>query len=129
MHEPIPPEINAIGRLVYDAAFAVHRAFGPGLLESTYKVCLAQHLLTRGVAVQTEVPVPVFYEGLKVPIGYAIDLLVGGCVIVEVKSVLAMHPVFDAQLLTYMKLAEKRLGYLINFNEVLLKDGIKRFVL
>ena len=119
---------DGVSRLVLDAAMKVHTALGPGLLESTYEACLAQELKNAGVSVQTQVPLPVVYDGLKLEIGYRIDLLVDDLVVVEVKSVDALAPIHHAQVLTYLRLSGRSLGLLINFNVVHLKDGIKRFV-
>jgi len=127
-HEPLDPNLNRIGRLIYDAAFEVHRLLGPGLLESTYKACLAAELATRGLSVRFEVPVPVIYKGVHLETGYRIDMLVDELVIIEAKAVDAVHPVHESQLLTYIKLSNRRLGYLINFNVPLMKDGIRRYV-
>ena len=107
----------------------IHSAFGPGLLESAYQACLAQELRNRGFAVRTEVPVPVVYEGTKLEVGYRIDLLVDEAVVVEVKSVDAIAPIHEAQVLTYLRLSGKTLGLLLNFNVLHMKDGIKRFVM
>ncbi len=120
---------NEVSRLVLDASMRVHTALGPGLLESTYEACLAHELKNSGLSVQTQVPLPVVYQGLKLEIGYRIDLLVDDLVVVEVKSVEALAPIHHAQVLTYLKLSGKSLGLLINFNAVRLKDGIKRFVM
>ncbi|MCI0356508.1 MAG: GxxExxY protein [Acidobacteria bacterium] len=120
---------NQVSRFVLDAAMKVHTELGPGLLESTYEACLAHELKNRGLNVRTQVPLPVVYEGLKLEIGYRIDLLVEELVVVEVKSAEALAPIHHAQVLTYLKLGGKGLGLLINFNVVHLKDGIKRFVI
>jgi GxxExxY protein len=117
-----------VSKVVLDAAFRIHSHFGPGLLESVYEACLAQELRDQGLTVETQVPVPVYFNGVKMEVGFRIDLLVEGLVIIEVKSVEALAPVHHAQTLSYLKLAEKSLGLLINFNVVHLKDGIKRFV-
>jgi GxxExxY protein len=114
---------------VLDAAFAVHRTLGPGLLESTYEICLEHELCLRGHEVQRQVALPVVYDTIKLDAGYRIDLLIDGAVIVEVKSVETLAPVHEAQVLTYLKLSSRRLGYLINFNVALLKQGIKRMIL
>jgi GxxExxY protein len=127
--EPIPRHADEIARDVVDAAIKVHSALGPCLLESAYEVCLAHTLATRGRTVQTQVALPVIYEGVKLDAGYRIDLLVDGAVIVEVKSVEALAPIHDAQVLTYLRLSGRRLALLINFNVVLLKQGLKRLVL
>lgn len=129
VHEPIPPAVEATGRAIIDAAMAVHKALGPGLLESTYEVCLAHEFERREATVLRQVALPVVYGEVKLDAGYRIDLIVNGNVIVEIKSVEAIAPVHEAQLLTYLRLSNRRLGYLINFNVALLKQGIKRMVL
>lgn len=123
MHE------NNIGTILLDAAFAVHKELGPGLLESTYEACLSYETLQRGLTIETQVPLPVIYKEVKLDCGYRIDLRAESKVIVEVKSIEALHDIHLAQILTYMKLSNCKLGYLINFNVVKLKDGIKRVVL
>lgn len=128
-YEPLPSKTEAHGRAVVDAALAVHKALGPGLLESTYEICLAHELERRGFTVLRQVGLPVVYDEVKLEAGYRIDLMVEGDVIVEIKSVEAIAPVHEAQVLTYLKLSERRLGYLINFNVALLKQGIKRMIL
>lgn len=119
---------NEISRIVVDAAMRVHSALGPGLLESAYKACLAYELQKASLSVRTEVPLPVVYDGVKLDIGYRIDLLVEELVIVELKAIDAIAPVHEAQLLSHLKLSGKSLGLLINFNVAHLKDGIKRMV-
>jgi len=104
-------------------------ALGPGLLESVYESCIVHELTRRGLKCDRQVPVTIEYEDLRIENGLRIDLLVEDIVIVELKAVDEMNPVYEAQLLTYMKLSKKRLGYLINFNSVLLKQGLKRMVL
>ena len=111
-----------------DSCIKVHRALGPGLLESTYQLCLAHELKSRGFDVKTEVYLPVRYEGIEIESGYRIDMMVEGCIIVENKAVQAVIPVLEAQLITYLKLSGCRLGFLINWNVGLIKDGIKRVV-
>jgi GxxExxY protein len=106
----------------------VHSVLGPGLLESAYQACLAHEIRNRGLAVASQVPLPVVYEGHKLEVGYRIDLVVEGRVVVEVKSVEALHPIHEAQLLSYMRLSGLRVGLLINFNVLHLRDGIKRMV-
>jgi GxxExxY protein len=124
-----PEALNQLSKAVLDGAFAVHSELGPGLLESTYKACLAYELSKRGVHALAEVPVPVVYDGKKLAdVGYRVDLLVENELIVEVKSVEAVAPVHTAQLLSYLRLSKRRLGLLLNFNVVLLKDGIYRRV-
>ncbi len=126
--DTIPPEVERVCTEVVDAAFKVHRKMGPGLLESAYQACLEYELLKRGLRVQKEVDVPVIYEGVKLDVGFRVDLLVEDCVIIELKSVEKMHPVFEAILQNYLRLTGKRVGFLINFNVVLFKEGIKRIV-
>ncbi len=129
VHEPIPESAERVARSIIDAAIAVHRALGPGLLESAYEICLAHELENRGNTVLRQMALPVVYEAVKLEAGYRVDLMVDGAVIVEVKSVDALAPVHEAQLLTYLRLSGRRLGFLINFNVVLLKQGIKRMIL
>jgi GxxExxY protein len=127
--QPIPPSTERIGRAVLDAAFNVHRALGPGLLETVYEHCLAEELRLTGLQVEQQAAVPVIYGSVKLEVGYRLDLLVAGAVVVEVKSVDGLSPVHTSQVLTYLRFADRRLGYLINFNTVRLKDGIRRVVL
>jgi len=119
---------NEISGQIVDAAMKVHTALGPGLLESAYEGCLAYELRKRGLKVAVQVGLPVVYEGVNIDVGYRIDLLVEDVVIVELKSLDKLAPIHEAQLLTYLKLSGKRLGLLMNFNVVHLKDGIKRMV-
>lgn len=127
--EPIPPEVNQAASVVVDAAFAVHNVLGPGLLESVYEVCLAHELAKRRVRFERQVTLPVEYDGIRLDAGLRLDLLVEGCLVVELKSVLDLMPIHEAQLLTYLKLTGHRLGLLINFNVPLIRDGIKRIAL
>lgn len=106
----------------------VHTKLGPGLLESTYEACLAHELRKAGLSCSTQVPLPVIYDDVNLDIGYRIDLLAQDLVVVELKSVEAISPVHQAQIISYLKLSNRSLGLLINFNVVHLKDGIKRFV-
>ena len=122
MHE------NDIAHIIVDAAFRVHRTLGPGLLESVYHRVLAFELAKRGLKVLSEVPIPIRYDNLKFEEGFRADLIVEDKVIVELKSVAQLKPVHKKQLLTYLRLADKRLGRLINFNEALIKHGIVRVV-
>lgn len=122
-------QINQLAATTLDAAFTVHRQLGPGLLESTYKACLAYELQKHGLTVQLEVPVAVVYDGQKLAdVGYRIDILVNSELILEIKAIESIAPVHKAQLLSYLKLANKRLGLLLNFNVAQLKDGIFRRV-
>ena len=114
---------------VIGAAIEVHKELGPGLLESAYQVCLAHELICREIPFRKKVPLPVVYKGRKLKAGYEMDFIVQNTIVVEIKSVLKMHPVFEAQLLTYMKLSKTPVGLLINFNVPVLKDGLVRRVL
>ncbi len=122
-------EIERVAQHVVDAAFKLHTFFGPGLLESAYEACLAYELAKRGLHIETQVPVPLVYEEVRLDAGFRSDILVNRCVLIEVKAVEKMLPVFEAQVLTYLKLTGTRLGFLINFNTRLIKDGLKRVVL
>ena len=124
--EQTSAEIERIATAIVDSAYKVHTTLGPGLLESVYVLCLTHELQRRGFTVWREVPVPVVYEGLKLESGFRMDMLINGLVVVEAKAVQDMHPTFPAQLRTHLKLADKRLGFLINFNVPLIKDGIRR---
>jgi len=119
-------EIELVATQLVDSMLAVHRELGPGLLESTYQACLAYELRDRGVEVRCEVELPVKFKGLEIEAGYRIDMLVADCIVIENKSVQALVPIHEAQLLTYMKLSGCRLGFLVNWNVPLIKDGIKR---
>jgi GxxExxY protein len=125
---PIPPEVERVGKAVLDAAFRVHTALGPGLLESVYETCHAYEIRASGLLVETQVSVPVTCKELQLEGGLKLDLLVEKCVIVEIKAVETMNPIYEAQLLTYLRLTGVRLGFLINFTVPHLKDGIKRMV-
>jgi GxxExxY protein len=121
-------ELDAIGRAVVDAAIKVHRALGPGLLESAYEHCLAHELHQRGLSVRRQVQLPIESEGLRLEAGYRLDVLVQERVVVEVKAVEALSRLHEAQVLTYLKLAKLRLGYLLNFNTLLMRDGVRRLL-
>lgn len=119
---------NEIAAIIVDSAFKIHTRFGPGLLESAYHALLVYELQKRGLSVATEQPIPLRYEDVQIEIGYRADLIVEDKVIVELKSVEQIAPVHKKQLLTYLKLADKRLGLLINFGDALIKNGITRVV-
>jgi GxxExxY protein len=119
-------ELNKITETIIGAAIEVHRALGPGLLESAYVTCLVYELRERDYKVLQEVPLPLVYKEVKLDCGYRLDLLVNDAVIVEVKSVKSLAPIHEAQLLSYLKLADCKIGVLINFNVKMLKHGIKR---
>ena len=120
--------VQEISHVVITAAMRVHSELGPGLLESTYTACLQYELRKAGLKSDAQVGLPVVYDGVKLDIGYRIDLLVEDLVIVELKSVDAIAPVHQAQIISYLKLSGRSLGLFIDFNVVHLKDGIKRFV-
>ena len=119
---------NEIAKVVVDAAFHIHTALGPGLLESVYQATLTHELRRRGLRVNSEVEIPVVYQEVRLDIGFRADLIVEDKVIIELKAVESTAPVHKKQLLTYLRLTGKRLGLLINFNVVLIKDGITRIV-
>ena len=120
-------ETKLTGEII-GAAMEVHRKLGPGLLESSYEMCLARELELRGISFEFQKPLPLKYKGLKLNCGYRLDLLIAGAVIVEVKSVAALAPIHEAQLLTYLKLTGVKVGLLINFNGVVLKNGLRPLV-
>ncbi|WP_347160020.1 GxxExxY protein [Pontibacter chitinilyticus] len=119
---------NEIARLVFDAALKVHRALGPGLLESAYEACLYYELIKSGLLVEKQKALPLLYEEVKLEAGYRVDIMVEKKFIIEVKAVDALNDIHLAQLLTYLKLADCKLGLLINFNVMLLKNGVRRVV-
>jgi GxxExxY protein len=120
---------DALTELVIGAAIEVHRHLGPGLLESAYEECLAWELRDRGRSVRRQQPLPVEYKGVRLELGYRIDLVVDGSVLIELKTVDRLGPVHEAQLLTYLRLSGVRRGLLLNFNAAVLRDGIRRMVL
>jgi GxxExxY protein len=119
---------NEISKMVFEAGLKVHRNLGPGLLESAYEECLFYELNKLGLRVEKQKALPLVYEEVKLDIGYRIDLLVESKFIIEVKSVEELHDIHLAQILTYLKLSNIKLGLLINFNTVLFKDGVKRVI-
>jgi GxxExxY protein len=119
---------NAISKEIVDAAYKSHSTLGPGLLKSVYEVILAHELKKRGLRVQRQLPISIVWEDVRLEEGYRLDLMVEEKVLVEVKSVQGIEPVHKKQLLTYLRLMNKRLGILVNFNEELIRDGIKRVV-
>jgi GxxExxY protein len=122
-------EINQITEIIIGCAIEVHKHTGPGLLESAYEECLFFELQNAGLRIERQKPVPIIYKEIKLDYGYRMDLLVENTVVIELKTVDSFDPVHEAQILTYMKFAQKRIGLLINFNVPLLKQGIKRYVL
>jgi GxxExxY protein len=128
-HQPLSQNEEMIGKCVVDAALTVHRALGPGLLEHIYETCFCHELKKRGLAFQRQVAVPIIYDGIRFEEGLRLDVLIEDLVICELKAVETMNPVFAAQLLSQLKLTGKRLGYLINFNTRLVRQGIQRVIL
>jgi GxxExxY protein len=127
--EPLPEHTESLAKTVVDAAYKVHPTLGPGLLESVYESCLAYELRKRKASVETQVAIPVVYDGVRMDAGLRIDMVVGKELLVEVKAVEQMDRVFKAQILTYLKLTGLRLGLLINFNVPLVKNGTERIIL
>ncbi len=121
-------ELNPMSRVILDSAFQVHTALGPGLLESAYHGCLVHELRKRGLRVQTEVTLPVRYDGILIDLGYRLDIVVEESIIIELKAIDKLLPIHQAQLLSYLKLSGKQLGFLLNFNVLHMKEGIKRIV-
>ncbi len=120
--------LNQLSGKAIECAIKVHRVLGPGLLESAYETCLLHELRKSGLTVDRQVPLPVVYDGIRLDAGYMLDLVVEKAIILELKAVDALLPIHEAQLLTYLRLANLKLGLLINFNVTLLKNGIRRRV-
>src|SRR5579859_2947734 len=125
---PLSSELEELSRTLVDSAFKVHQTLGPGLLESVYEACLCVELGKRNIRYETQAPVSIVYEGVRINAGLRLDLLVEKSVILELKAVDKLLPVHQSQLLTYMKLADLRLGLLINFNASMFKHGLKQIV-
>ena len=117
-----------VATIIIDAALKVHRSLGPGLFESAYQLCLAYELRQRGLQVECEVALPIIYEGIKIEAGYRIDMVIENQIIIENKTVEQLLPIHEAQIMTYMKLSKTQIGFLINWNVRLIKNGIKRIV-
>ena len=128
-YKPLSQREEDIGKKIVDAAYHVHKALGPGLLEKIYEVCFCHELFKSGLKYQRQVDIPIKYDGMFFDEGLRLDVLVEDLVICELKAVDKVNPVWDAQLLSHLKLTGRRLGYLINFNIPLIKNGIKRKVL
>ena len=128
-HAPLPPEYEKIAKIIVDSAYTVHKNLGPGLLETVYEPCFCHELGKRGAAYKRQVAIPLIYDGIKFAEALRLDVLVEDKIICELKVVDALASVHTAQLLTYLKLTEKRLGFLINFNVPVIKQGIKRVIL
>jgi GxxExxY protein len=127
--KPIPEELEFIGKKIVDAAYHVHRSLGPGLLEKVYEICLCHELSKRALNIRRQVDIPIMYDGITFEEGLRLDVLVEEAVICEIKAVDTVNPVWEAQVLSHLKLTNRRLGYLINFNVVNIGQGIQRFVL
>jgi GxxExxY protein len=119
---------NELSKIILDAAFRVHTALGPGLLESAYEACLAYELRKEGLEVLTQVPLPLVYREVRLDIGYRLDLVVEDLVVIEIKSIDSLAAIHQAQVISYLRLSGKKLGILINFNTLHLRDGIRRVV-
>ena len=127
-HAPLSEHEEAIAKSIVSAAFAVHRGLGPGLLESVYETCFCHELAKNGRRVAKQVKLPIVYDGLTFEEGLRLDVMVDDLVICELKAAEKMHPVYMAQMLSYLRLTEKRLGFIINFNVPLIKDGLQRVI-
>lgn len=128
-YSPLPEREEMIGRMVVNSAYKVHKELGPGLLEKVYEICLSHELTRSGLFVKRQVDIPIQYDGIKFDEGLRLDLLIDDTVICEIKAVDQVNAVWDAQILSHLKLTGLRLGYLINFNVPLIKQGIKRFII
>jgi GxxExxY protein len=126
---PITSEEEAVGKAVVNAAFIVHKELGPGLLEKVYEVCFCHVLSRNGYRIRRQLDVPIVFENFIFDEGLRLDVMVNDLVICELKALETVNPVWEAQILSHLKLTDKRLGYLINFNVPLIKDGIRRFIL
>ena len=128
-YDPIPDDLDVIGRKIVDAAYTVHKSLGPGLLEKVYEICFCHELIKRNLSIQRQLYIPINYEGITFDEGLRLDVLVNECIICELKALETAHPVWEAQVLSHLKITGLRLGYLINFNVPLMKEGIRRFVI
>ena len=124
----ITERTEAIAKIVVNSAFKVHKELGPGLLERVYEVCLAHEISKAGLAVKRQIDIPIVYDGIEFSEGLRLDLLVEDSIIIEVKAVEKVNPVWEAQIISHLKLLNKDLGFLINFNVPLIKSGIRRFI-
>ncbi len=127
--KPVSRNEEEVARKIVDAAYCVHKELGPGLLEKIYETCFCHELAKRGLTYQRQVDVPIVYDGITFEEGLRLDVLVEDIIICELKAVDEVNPVWEAQILSHLKLTKKRLGFLINFNEKYIKDGIKRIIL
>ena len=127
--KPLSKREESIAKKIVDATYTIHKVLGPGLLEKVYEVCFCHELSKRGLKYRRQVDVPIIYDGITFEEGLCLDVLVEELVICELKAVDEMNPVWEAQILSHLKLIDKRLGFLINFNVPLIKNGIKRIIL
>jgi len=127
-YKPISDDLERIGKLVVDAAYVVHRNLGPGLLEKVYEVCFCYELRKRGLNFERQVFLPIIYDNIEFDEGLRLDVIVENKVICELKAAESIKPIWEAQIISHLKLTNNRLGYLINFNVLVIKDGIRRFV-
>lgn len=128
-YEPLTKKEEDIARKIVDAAYCVHKELGPGLLEKVYEVCFCHELTKKNLSYRRQVEVPIVYDGITLDEGLRLDVLIDNLIICELKAVDEMNPVYEAQILSHLKLTGKRLGFLINFNVKYVKDGIKRVIL
>ena len=124
----ITERTEAIAKIVVNSALKVHKELGPGLLERVYEICLAHEIRKAGLDVKRQIDIPIVYDGIEFREGLRLDLLIEDCIIIEVKAVEQINPVWDAQIISHLKLLNKDLGFLINFNVPLIKSGIRRFI-
>ena len=129
MYKPLSQDEEEIGKAVVNAAYTVHKELGPGLLEKVYEICFCHVLTKEGFYVKRQIDVPIVFDGIIFEEGLRLDVIINDLVICELKAVETVNPVWDAQLLSHLKLTNKRLGYLINFDVALIKNGIKRMIL
>ena len=127
--KPLPKREELIAKKIVDSAYAIHKILGPGLLERVYEVCFCHELSKRGLKYRRQVDIPIVYDGITFDEGLRLDVFVEELVICELKAVDQMNPVWEAQILSHLKLTDKRLGFLINFNVPIIKEGIKRIIL
>ncbi len=128
-YKALPEEMEIIGKQIVDSAFTIHYALGPGLLEKVYEICFCHELEKRGLKYQRQVDIPIVYDNLTFKEGLRLDVLVEDNIICELKAIETVNPVWEAQIISHLKLTNKKLGYLINFNVPKIKNGIRRFVI
>lgn len=129
IYEPLSVELEAIGKKIVDAAYTVHKNLGPGLLEKVYEICFCHELNKRGLSYQRQIEIPVVYDGIIFEEGLRLDVLVENQVICELKALETVNPIWEAQILSHLKITNNRLGYLINFNVSNIGKGISRYIL